>query len=250
MLGLGRTKIAFPTQVASAFSFPKKFAICFSSSDGYIFFGDGPYIFSPNVDASKLLTFTPLLINPVSTASAFSQGESSSEYFIGVKSIKIDDKVVPIKTNLLSINNKGIGGTKISTVNPYTVLEDSIYKALIETYISVCAARNITTSDSVDSFEVCFNSEDFNGTEPTIEFVLQNDVVWKMFDRNTMVNINDDVKCLGFMNGGKNPRTSIVIGGYQLEDNLLQFDLATSRLGFSSLLYAHKTECVYFNLFG
>ncbi|KHN18889.1 Basic 7S globulin [Glycine soja] len=63
-----------------------------------------------------------------------------------------------------------------------------------------------------------------------------------------MVSVSDDkVLCLGFVNGGENPRTSIVIGGYQLEDNLLQFDLATSRLGFSSLLYGSRTTCANFN---
>jgi hypothetical protein len=61
------------------------------------------------------------------------------------------------------------------------------------------------------------------------------------------VNINDDVLCLGFVNGGRNPRTSIVIGGYQLENNLVQFDLAASRLGFSSLLFGRQTTCSNFN---
>lgn len=41
---------------------------------------------------------------------------------------------------------------------------------------------------------------------------------------------------LGFLEGGVAPRTSIAVGGYQIEDNLLQFDLAASRLGFSSSL--------------
>ncbi|KAJ1405144.1 Xylanase inhibitor, C-terminal [Sesbania bispinosa] len=253
MAGLGRTRIAFPSQFASAFSFRRKFAICLSSSNGVVFFGDGPYVLLPNVDASQLLSFTPLFINPVSTASAFSQGEPSAEYFIGVKSIRIDEKVVPINTTLLSIDNKGVGGTKISTVNPYTVLEASIFKAVTEAFINASAARNITRVASVAPFEVCFSSENVLSTRlgasvPTIELVLQNEnVVWRIFGANSMVGVSDEVLCLGFVNGGKNPTTSIVIGGYQLENNLLQFDLASSRLGFSSLLFGSRTTCGNFN---
>ena len=187
MAGLGRTKIALPSQFASAFSFRRKFAVCLSSSNGVAFFGDGPYVLLPNVDASQLLTFTPLLINPVSTASAFSQGEPSAEYFIGVKSIKIDEKTVPLNTTLLSINSKGVGGTKISSVNPYTVLEDSIFKAVTEAFVKASSARNITRVASVAPFEVCFSSENVVATRlgaavPTIELVLQNQkTVWRIY---------------------------------------------------------------------
>ncbi|KAK7277651.1 hypothetical protein RJT34_22666 [Clitoria ternatea] len=253
MAGLGRTKIALPSQFSSAFSFHRKFAVCLSSSKGVVFFGDGPYVLLPNVDASRLLTFTPLLINPVSTASAFSQGDASAEYFIGVKSIRIDEKVVAVNKSLLSIDNNGVGGTKISSVNPYTVLEASIFKAVTEAFVKASAARNITRVASVAPFEVCFSSENVLGTRlgasvPTVELVLQNEnVIWRIFGANSMVSVSDKVLCLGFVNGGENSRTSIVIGGYQLEDNLLQFDLATSRLGFSSLLFGSRTTCANFN---
>ncbi|KAM1380189.1 hypothetical protein ACFX2I_021950 [Malus domestica] len=68
-----------------------------------------------------------------------------------------------------------------------------------------------------------------------------------MFRANSMVYVSNDVLCLGFVDGGEKPRTSIVIGGHQLEDNLLQFDLATSRLGFSSSLLFSRTTCGNFN---
>ncbi|KAJ9697069.1 hypothetical protein PVL29_009020 [Vitis rotundifolia] len=256
MAGLGRTRIALPSQFASAFSFHRKFAICLSSSttaDGVIFLGDGPYGLLPNVDASQLLIYTPLILNPVSTASAYSQGEPSAEYFIGVKSIQINEKAVPFNTSLLSINSEGVGGTKISTVNPYTVMETSIYSAFTKAFISAAASMNITRVAAVAPFSVCFSSKNVYSTRggvavPTIGLVLQNNsVVWRIFGANSMVFVNGDVLCLGFVDGGANPRTSIVIGGYQLEDNLLQFDLAASRLGFSSSLLFSQTICSNFN---
>ncbi|XVE73164.1 hypothetical protein DITRI_Ditri11bG0095200 [Diplodiscus trichospermus] len=256
MAGFGRTRIGLPSQFAAAFSFHRKFAICLSSSTsakGVIFFGDGPYVFLPGVDASESLTFTPLFINPVSTASAFPQGEPSAEYFIGVRSIRVNEKSVSLNTTLLSIDNEGVGGTKISTVNPYTVLEASIFKAVAEAFINEAAAMNITRVAGVAPFEVCFNSSNILSTRlgaavPSIDLVLQNDnVFWRIFGANSMVEVSREVLCLGFVNGGSNPRTSIVIGGHQLENTLLQFDLATSRLGFGSTLLGRQTTCSNFN---
>nr|XP_027087741.1 basic 7S globulin-like [Coffea arabica] len=255
MAGLGRARIGLPSQLSAAFSFHKKFVICLSTSytvDGVVFFGDDPYNFLPNVEAAGFLQYTPLFINPVSTAGISSQGEPSDEYFIGVKSIRVGDKAVKLNNTLLTIDRQGNGGTKISTVNPYTVLETSIFKAVTNAFISEAAARNISRVAGVAPFEVCFSSENVLGTRlgasvPYIELVLQaKDMVWTITGSNSMVYVNDNVLCLGFVDGGLNPRTSIVIGGYQLEDLLLQFDLATSRLGFTSTLLGAQTTCSNF----
>ncbi|KAI3460868.1 hypothetical protein Pfo_017531 [Paulownia fortunei] len=256
LAGLGRARIGFPSQFASAFSFHRKFAICLSSSassNGVIFFGDGPYNLLPNIDASASLRYTPLFINPVSTASAFSQGEPSTEYFIRVNSIRINDNPITINNTLLTIDSQGNGGTKISTVNPYTLLETSIYRAFSSAYIREAASRNISRVAGVAPFDVCFSSDNVFSTRvgpavPYIDLVLQGqNAVWTITGSNSMVQVNDNVLCLGFLDGGLNPRTSIVIGGYQLENNLLQFDLAASRLGFSSTLLGRQTTCANFN---
>ncbi|KAK8340112.1 hypothetical protein V6Z11_A08G081100 [Gossypium hirsutum] len=253
MAGFGRHRIGLPSQFSAAFSFRRKFSICLSSTNGVIFFGDGPYVFLPGVDALESLTFTPLFINPISTAPSFPLGEPSAEYFIGVKSIKVNEKPVSLNTTLLSINSEGVGGTKISIVNPYTTLEASIFKAVTEAFINKAAGRNITRVAGVAPFEVCFSSRNIVGTRlgaavPSIDLVLQNEnTFWRIFGANSMVKFSWEVTCLGFVNGGSNPQTSIVIGGYQLEDTFLQFDLATSRLGFSSTLLGRQTTCANFN---
>ncbi|GFZ08825.1 eukaryotic aspartyl protease family protein [Actinidia rufa] len=254
MAGLGRTRISLPSQFSSSFSFPRKFAICLTSStrsNGVVFFGDGPYFFLPNIDASESLIYTPLILNPVSTAAVFSQGDASSDYFIGVKSIKINEKRVNINTTLLSIDSEGVGGTKISTVNPYTVLESSIFKAVTEAFAQ--SLSKIPKVKAMAPFGLCFNSKNISSTRvgpgvPSIDLVLQSEsVFWRIFGANSMVQVSDEVLCLGFVDGGVKPRTSIVIGGHQIEDNLLQFDLARSRLGFSSSLLFRQTTCANFN---
>ncbi|CAN1768266.1 Probable aspartic proteinase GIP2 [Linum perenne] len=219
MAGLGRTKISIPSQFSASFSFDRKFAICLSSSSkGVVFFGDGPYVLLPNIDVSKSLTYTPLILN---------KGDASSDYFIGVESVKING-------TLLKINKEGYGGTKISTVQPYTVLETSIHKALTNAFAKQLS--KVPKVAAVAPFTLCFNSTAIGSTRvgpavPQIDLVLQSSsVIWRIFGANSMVEVKKDVLCLGFVDGGFNPRTSIVIGGHQLEDNLLQFDLATSRL--------------------
>lgn len=254
MAGLGRAKISLPSQFASAFNFPEKFAICLSSSSrGVVFFGDGPYVFQPNVDAAQSLAYTPLILNRPSKADIITQKQTSSEYYIGVESIKVDGKVVPkIKKKLLSINKEGHGGTKISTLHPYTVLEKSIYRAVTKAFLRGMAARNYTrVTHIVSRFRYCFSKHNIGSTRPgaavpAIELVLQNNVTWHIFGANSMVREDEEEEnamCLGLEDGGNNRPASIVIGGYQLENNLLQFDLASSRLGFSSLLFGRRTTC-------
>ncbi|CAK7345494.1 unnamed protein product [Dovyalis caffra] len=173
------------------------------------------------------LTYTPLILNPVSTASGYFAGDPFTDYFIGVKSIKINENFVPLNTSLLSINTEGYGGTKISTADPYTVMETTIYNAVIDTFVEELAKANVPRVASVATFGACFNSKNIVGTRggpavPQIDVVLQSkSVYWRIFGANSTVQVKNAVLCLGFVDGGAKPRTSIVIGGHQLENNLL-----------------------------
>ncbi|KAK3019841.1 hypothetical protein RJ639_004086 [Escallonia herrerae] len=241
MAGLGRSRISLPSQFSASFSFPRKFA---ERKRGCILRGR----------TIRAITRCRCIESSY-LHSTFYQPRSwrvaSSDYFIGVKSVKVNGKIVPINAKLLSINNTdGYGGTKISTVNPYTVLETSIYNAVVEAFVN---ELNATRVASVAPFGACFSSKGIVSTRggpavPPIDLVLQNEnVYWRMFGANSMVYISDEVLCLGFVDGGVNPRTSIVIGGHQIEDILLQFDLASSRLGFTSSLLFSQTTCANFN---
>ncbi|GMN46603.1 hypothetical protein TIFTF001_015788 [Ficus carica] len=259
MAGLGRFKVSLPLLFSAAFSFPRKFAVCLSSSTkGAIIFGDGPYVLNPKIDVSKSLIYTPLI--PVKEIGNLA-GELSSEYYIGVKSIKINGKPVSLNRTLLSVDGDGHGGTKISTVHPYTVLETSIYNAVVDAFVKELG-NGVVRVAPVSPFGACFRSKNIGVTRagaavPQIDLVLQSEkVVWSILGANSMVRVSNDLLCLGFVDGGpirfvdwgvKFTRTAIVIGGHQIEDNLLQFDLAASKLGFSSSLLLRQTSCSNFN---
>jgi hypothetical protein len=194
------------------------------------------------------LTTIPLIINPFSTAPIFSVGDASYEYFINVKSIKVGGEVVNFKSSLLSIDNKGNGGTKISTINSFTLLHSSIFKPLVRDFVKKASDKKIKKVASMAPFEACFDLSTIGRTKtgldvPTIDLVLEGGVEWKIYGGNLMVLVNKKVACLGFVDGGKEAMTSVVIGGHQLEDNLLEFDLVSSKLGFSSSLLLHNARC-------
>lgn len=261
LAALGRFNFSLPAQLSRAFPSPFIFAICLPSTpsaNGAAFFNSaGPYYFLPGIDLSKSLIYTPLLLNPYGGTVITYANRPSDEYFIGVTSIKVNGQAVPLNKTLLAISQEdGFGGTKITTSTPYTLLHTSIFKALTAAFQKESAALNLTSVTPVKPFNLCYEADKIPSTRvgpavPTIDLVLQSDsVFWRIFGANSMVSVKVngvDALCLGFLDGGPNPRTSIVIGGHQIEDNLLQFDLVSKRLGFSSSVLFRSTTCSNFN---
>ncbi|GJT41576.1 basic 7S globulin-like protein [Tanacetum coccineum] len=249
--------------VSKVYGSPQVFALCLPScqnttASGVAFFNThGPYYFTSGIDLSSHLIYTPLIVNPIGFTIITYYNYPSAEYFIGLTSIKINDKQVDINPSLLTIDNDGFGGTRLSTITPYTTLHTSIYRPFIQLFINESRALNLSISTNpVSPFEVCFNASDVHETwfgpeVPVIDLVMHSeDVFWKVYGWNTMVKVDGEIGeslwCLGFVDGGDEARTSVVIGGRQMEDNLLQFDLVNERFGFSSVL-AHQTFCIEFN---
>ncbi|XP_026459096.1 protein ASPARTIC PROTEASE IN GUARD CELL 2-like [Papaver somniferum] len=230
IVGLGRSSSSLASQFSAAFRFPKKFALELKSTtiEGSLYFGDGPYT---SQNFRQPLTYTPLLTNYF----------FPSDYFIDVKSIDMDGSNVTINKGLLSINkSNGVGGTKFSTLVPYTTMETSIYKAFTSVYIKTAKARGMSTIAPVAPFTVCFNGSTIETRPdgflvPEIFLRLPNNVAWIMTGPNNspLMFIKENVYCLPFVNGGSKSKTSIVIGGHQMEFSILEFDIAKSRVGYS-----------------
>ncbi|EFH50189.1 hypothetical protein ARALYDRAFT_488794 [Arabidopsis lyrata subsp. lyrata] len=155
--------------------------------------------------------------------------DKSGEYLIDVKSIQIGGKTVPILH----------GTTKISTLAPYTVLQTSIYKALLTAF---AGSAKIAKAPAVKPFGACFRSNGGRGV-PVIDLLVRGGAKWRIYGSNSLVKVNKNVVCLGFVDGGVNPKNPIVIGGLQMEDNLVEFDLKASKFSFSSSLLLHNTSC-------
>ncbi|KAF7852294.1 hypothetical protein BT93_L4588 [Corymbia citriodora subsp. variegata] len=227
---LSRSSLSLP----SVFTDPlgqlvaRKFALCLPSwmeARGAIFFGDGPY-YRPNhldpstdVDAAKVLTYTPL------------QGDSRSlGYFINVTGISINGNHMKLSTNV-----------------PYTTLKSNLFKTFIRAFKK--AAKGVFQVTSVDPFRLCFIISSTNNGKliPQIDLMLGNGEKWTIYPSNLIMQVDDNVVCLTFVDGGETAEHAVVIGAYQMASNLLQFDLDQSRLGFSSSLYPHGATCGDFN---
>ncbi|XP_065861168.1 probable aspartic proteinase GIP1 [Euphorbia lathyris] len=261
LAAFGRSNLSLPAQISNSLSSPRYFALCLPSSTenpGVALFGtSGPYyLSSPPVDVSKSLAYTGLILNPVgSTVISYNQ-QPSDEYYINLTSIQVNGKDVPLNISQLVINENGYGGTKLSTDTSYTILESSIYKAFVNAFVNESSGFNLSVASAVKPFDVCYEARNMFSTRvgpgvPTVDLVMEkDDVFWRIFGGNSMVRIERDgidVWCLGFVDGGINLRTPIVIGGHQMEDNLLHFDLNSNRFGFSSTLLLQGTTCANFN---
>ena len=136
---------------------------------------------------------------------------------------------------------------------PYTIIETSIYMSFADSFVKESSAMNLTLTKVVKPFKFCYLAKDIASTRlglvvPVIDLVIGSESVqWRIFGSNSMVRVTNkvvDVWCLGFTDGGDNLRTPIVIG---VDNNLLQFDLESNKLGFSSSFHIKGTTCSNFN---
>ena len=107
-------------------------------------------------------------------------------------------------------------------------MHTSIYKAVLKDFVKKAASGKIIRVASMAPFGACFSSKTIASTMtrpavPTIDLGLQSkSVYWRIYGANWMVKVKENVLCLGVVDGGLKPRTSIVTGGHQLEDNMLE----------------------------
>ncbi|XP_056176283.1 probable aspartic proteinase GIP2 [Syzygium oleosum] len=251
-LSIAPTSLA--TKLSADLNLPHKLALCLpssssSSGQGNFYVGGGPY-FGPLIeqDLSKLLLVTQLLIDPVSRAPSHGSASPSDEYFVDVTAIKVNIAPVNFKASLLVIDKNGRGGTKITTLTSYTVLHTDIYRALVAEFSRQAVEKTIRRAEPIAPFGACFDASSIRSgvagpDVPAIVLVLRNDAQWRIEGANSMVRVSEEVMCLGFMEGGSTLRTAIVIGAHQMEDNLVEFDMAALTFRFSNSLLLRNTSC-------
>ncbi|GJW57806.1 putative aspartic peptidase A1 family protein [Tanacetum coccineum] len=197
------------------------------SAQGVLFFGTGPYFLLPqtNVDLRSYLSYTALLKHP-----------DSFGYYIGVDAIVIKKRSISIPPNTT---------TKLSTIDPYTILRSDIYNSVVRRFSLV--TKRIPPAKPVAPFGLCYNTSANGITVPGIDLSLKDGKKWTIATANSIKKVTKDVACLAFVDGGATSEPAIVIGTHQFEDNFLHFDLENSTFGFSSSLLSKKTSCSNFN---
>ncbi|XP_059282937.1 probable aspartic proteinase GIP2 [Lycium ferocissimum] len=136
----------------------------------------------------------------------------------------------------------------ISRGAPDTILATSIYNALTKAFVNEMP-KEVRSVTPVEPFTTCFNSRDiglsrlgYNAPEINIGLHKKN-VHWRITGANSSAKVNEDVVCLAFFERHtRDWGQAIVIGSYQVQDNLVEFDLSRTRIGFSNLLFFRQTE--------
>ncbi|KAF3340917.1 basic 7S globulin 2-like protein [Carex littledalei] len=217
-------------------SFYNRFALCLPSTTnapGVAFFGANPYHFLPTYlpDISNFLTYTTLLQSP---------SYNDVAYYLNVKGLAVNGMSVSLPTF----------SVKLSTTIPYTTMRTSIYKPFIEAYKT--ATNWIPHKPSVEPFELCFDTRDLGSTRvgygvPPIDIMLNEGKNWTIFGANSLKDVKANTACLAFVDGGENETVAITLGGFQMEDSFLLFDVPNSTLGFIPTLRGLQTTCSNFN---
>ncbi|KAJ0244202.1 hypothetical protein HA466_0188740 [Hirschfeldia incana] len=240
ILGLGNSSTSFVSSLVSSYKLPFKVSLCLPSkpgnNPGSVYIGG-----SPNSKNFKgLLVSTPLISNRETIA----HGEDYN-YFIDVKSIEVNGKRLSFDHDLLKNKTGHWGRTKIKNVIPYTLLEGSIYKALVGAF-----SEKAKKQKAVYPFTDCFSYKSFGGKSllgketPVISLVLGGGAKWDIYGPNSLVKVNKKVVCLAYQEADEfESRFPIEIGGYQMEDNLVEFDLEASKFSFTSSLLRHNISC-------
>uniref|UniRef100_A0A6N2ML80 Peptidase A1 domain-containing protein n=1 Tax=Salix viminalis TaxID=40686 RepID=A0A6N2ML80_SALVM len=112
----------------------------------------------------------PVQINKAfsSTPNCFAMCLSGSTSQPGLALFGMNGKVVALNKTLLAIDGEsGFGGTRISTVVPYTKLQSSIYKAFTLAFLKEAASSsfNLTTTKPVKPFGACYPASAVKNTQ-------------------------------------------------------------------------------------
>lgn len=134
-------------------------------------------------------------------------------------------------------------------MTPFTVLYRSIYERFVKEFKAKAKAkaRKMVEAETVVApFEVCYRVKKGFKMEdvPVIDLTVgSGGGRWRIYGWNSMVVVKEKgAMCLAFVEGGE----MMVIGGYQMEDNLVEIDLQLSKLSFTSSLRRHNTSCSRF----
>ncbi|GJN16791.1 hypothetical protein PR202_gb03812 [Eleusine coracana subsp. coracana] len=241
--GLAGSGLALPAQIAASQHVANKFLLCLPKrGEGVAVFGGGPFFLpeTPQTDVTSTLAYTPL-----------HSRKGSPMYYLAVKGVDVNQTAVPFPAYALDA-----GGVVLCTRVPYTLLRPDVYRPFVNAFDKAMGRWNKDAKvPGVAPFELCYRSSMLPNTRvgygvPDVRIRLEGGKDWTFLGSNSMVDVNDKTACLAFaeMKGakpgdGKVP--SMVIGGFQMENTVMQFDLEKQRLGFAKLPFF--TACSNFN---
>ncbi|KAM0821311.1 hypothetical protein ACQ4PT_072332 [Festuca glaucescens] len=245
--GLARSGLSFPAQVAGTQKVAKTFALCLPrAGTGVAIFGGGPLFLIP---AER-----PAITDMLAGDTPLRAYRGSPGYFISAnKGIAMNQAQVPLPEH----SSLTIG---FSSTIRYTELRCDVYRPLIRAFDQAMGqSARVTPPSAAAPFELCYDSSKLSPTRlgyfvPQVDLILDGGKNWTVFGGNSMAQVDRHTACFAFVEmkegktgyGGR-AAPAVVIGGFQMEDNLVVFDEEKQRLGFSGLLTGRGFSCSNFN---
>jgi hypothetical protein len=240
--GLADAGLALPAQVAASQRVANRFLLCLPRrGEGVAVFGGGPLFLLPESavgDLTSTLAFT-----------ALRRRRDNPLYYIPVQGVTVNQAPVPLPASALAT-----GGVVLCTRVPYTALQPDVYRPVVQAF-DRALARNDAKVPAVAPFELCYRSILLGNTRlgyavPDIALVLEGGKSWTFVGSSSMVDVNGQTACLAFVEmkgvkAGDPAAAAAVVGGFQMENHLLQFDLEKKQLGFAKVPFF--TACSNFN---
>ncbi|CAM0884795.1 unnamed protein product [Alopecurus aequalis] len=253
--GLSRQPLSLPSQLTAKRGFGSRFTLCLPV---FATFGDTP-VYLPVSDPRRVINFstsgvsdTPLLTSP----------SNAGGYYIPVKGISVSwngaHAAAQLPAGALDLDaSTGRGGVALSTVTPYATMRSDVFRAFAEAFNDTVTRGKypVQRVPAPKPFELCYSGgfprlkRPSSWDVPQIVLELGDGATrnWTLFNNNWLVEV-DRKFCVGIVSTGGNGmpvdgEPAVVIGGKQLENNLLVFDLEKQRLGFSELLDFALSSC-------
>ncbi|CAN6241591.1 unnamed protein product [Urochloa humidicola] len=252
--GLSRRPLSLPSLVASRLKVAKEFALCLPGGGGQTgaaIFGGGPFVLRAAGPGPMDLAGDirrnplPLLKNPKNGA-----------YYFGVRGIAFNQDKLNLPAGAFDLDHRqGTGGVVFSTTTRFTTLRSDIYSALINAFDAI--TRNVPRRKPVPPMQLCYEKSGFpmnffGPAVPSIDLMLDGGRNWTLPGENSIVQIDSATLCFAFDSMAPEQAAAfnspaVIFGAYQMEDNLILFDLEKGTFGTTGLLPARRTNCGNFN---
>jgi hypothetical protein len=157
---------------------------------------------------------------------------NNGAYYFRVTGINVNNEAVALPPGALDLDARtGTGGVMFSTVTPYTTR---------------AAPRPLPRAPP---FEMCYQASALGFAVANIDLLLDYGQTWLIPGGTSLVQVDDSTVCFAFleMSTPVPGSPAVMFGGFQLEDNLILFDLEKETFGFSGPLAWIRTGCHNFN---
>ncbi|KAK6266506.1 hypothetical protein QUC31_017343 [Theobroma cacao] len=227
VMGLGRGPISFASQLGRHFG--NKFSYCLMDytlsppPTSYLIIGEGGDDGDKQnaISRNPKMSYTPLLINPL----------SPTFYYIGIKSVKVNNVKLRIDPSVWSLDELGNGGTIMDSGTTLTFLPEPAYVKILTAIKR--RVRLPSPAELTPGFDLCFNvTGESRQKLPRLSFELAGGSVLEPPPRNYFIETEEDIKCFAVQPFGNGMGFS-VIGNLMQQGFLFEFDRDKSRLGFS-----------------